>query len=274
MKFISGSLRRKCGEWFYAARGSKPWTRGYHSAKVAAIENGIKGAYSNEGLSSHYGWRIDERVIEYPWMLTRISDGPARILDAGSVLNFEFILEQPKLENKSVFISTLWPENYCFWRKKVSYVYEDLRESCFRDEYFDVVVCLSTLEHIGLDNTFLYSKEPDKRENNPESYLKAISEFRRMLKPGGRLLLSVPFGKYHNHGWLQIFDAEMIEKIKSAFQANHVTEWYFRYNHDGWQMTTQGDCSDATLFDFNNSSGYDPDYAASARAVACLELVR
>lgn len=274
MRLVPSSLRRKFGEWLFAARGRKPWTRGYHSAKVSAIESGIQGAFSETRLDSGYGWRIDERVIEYPWMFTRLGDEPSKILDAGSVLNFEYILDQPKLKNKSVFISTLWPEDFCFWNKKVSYVFEDLRESCFRDEYFDVVVCLSTLEHIGLDNTLLYSKELDKRENNPETYLKAISEFKRMLTPGGKLLLTVPFGQYCNHGWLQVFDAAMIDDVVKVFQPSQMTQWYYRYRDNGWTVATQDECKDATLFDFNHSSCYDPDYAASARAVVCLELVR
>lgn len=274
MKLISDRFRRKLGEWLFALRGSRPWTRGYHSAKATAIENGINGMFSTERLKAGYGWRIDERVIEYPWMFTCIGDDPARILDAGSVLNFDFILAQPKLSNKSVFISTLWPEPLCFWRQKVSYVYEDLRDSCFRDEYFDVIVCLSTLEHIGLDNTLLYSKDPDRRENKPESYLDAIREFRRMLKPGGKLLLSVPYGAFRNHGWLQVFDARMIEKVKHAFQPSQASAWYFRYRENGWHVATPEECSDATLFDLHNAADYDPDYAASARAVVCLELVR
>jgi len=48
--------------------------------------------------------------------------------------------------------------------KGISYIFEDLRESCFRDDYFDIVVSLSTIEHIGLDNTMRYTHEPDKKK--------------------------------------------------------------------------------------------------------------
>jgi SAM-dependent methyltransferase len=52
--------------------------------------------------------------------------------------------------------------------------HEDLTDLSFADESFGVVISLEVLEHI-----------PDFR--------KAISECARVLKPGGKLLLSVPF---------------------------------------------------------------------------------
>ena len=77
-------------------------------------------------------------------------------------------------------------------------MYEDLRASCFRNDYFDRIVSLSTLEHIGMDNTFLYTPDESKRENAPSSYLHAIRELRRILKDGGHLYISVPFGEAKN----------------------------------------------------------------------------
>jgi hypothetical protein len=35
---------------------------------------------------------------------------------------------------------------------------------------------------------------------------------RRVLKPGGRLILSVPFGVYQNWGFFQQFDSDLLER--------------------------------------------------------------
>ena len=85
-------------------------------------------------------------------------------------------------------------------RPNVSYVFEDLRETCYRDAYFNWIVCISTLEHVGLDNTRFYTSDLRRKEVSPGDHLRVASELRRVLRPGGVLYLSVPFGLSRNHG--------------------------------------------------------------------------
>lgn len=134
------------------------------------------------------------------------------------------------------------PEQNCFWFKNVSYVFEDFRKSCFKDEYFDEIVYLSTLEHVGLDNNInIAGAESGVRggalgkslSENTESFLQAVSELKRILKPGRTLYLSMPFGKHVNHGWLQVFNGEMVDNIYSQFSASDTKEWVFLYTSNG-----------------------------------------
>jgi SAM-dependent methyltransferase len=260
----------------YVVRGGKPFTTGYgvyKERRIAAVLT--RGDFDPDVLPAGYGVRLDERIIEYPWLLSRLPHGPGRLLDAGSVLNFDFILEQPALQAKRVFISTLAPERH---RPRVprhtSYVYEDLRDTCFRDAYFDWVVCLSTLEHVGLDNTRFYTDDVSKREESGDAYLGVAAELMRVLRPGGTLYLSVPFGAHRNHGWLQVFDAAMLDRLLDALApASHI-EHHFRYTAAGWQVSSRKDSRDATYFDYHAATGYDPDFAAAARAVACMAVTK
>jgi hypothetical protein len=199
---------------------------------------------------------------------------PGTLLDAGSILNYEFLLKHPGLASKRIFISTLAPEAECFCRNGVSYVYEDLRDSCFRDGNFDWVVSLSTVEHIGMDNTMLYTADAGKRESDKLAYLQAATEFRRLLKAGGTLYLSVPFGKHQDHGWFQIFDAAMVDRLIETFGPTQVTETHFRYTEGGWVPSDRGRSRDSTYFDIHERKNYDADFAAASRAVVCLELVK
>ena len=125
-----------------------------------------------------YGLKLDERIVEYPWLFSRLPrEEGGWLLDAGSILNYDYILAQEKLRNKKLFISTLAPEarNYC--RKGISYVFEDLRDACYRDGGHTsyLIVSLSTLEHVGLDNTLLYTDDPSKKENLRDAYLSEFS---------------------------------------------------------------------------------------------------
>lgn len=260
----------------YVAWGKKPFTIGYGVYKEKRIAEVLaQGSFDGEHLRPGYGGQLDERIIEYPWLFSRLPREPGKLMDAGSALNFDFILAQPSMRTKQIFISTLAPEEKRqLARPNVSYVYEDLRQTCFKDKYFDWVVSLSTLEHIGLDNTRFYTVDSSKNEDRPDTYLRAVEELRRVLKPGGILYLSVPFGRYRNHGWLQVFDAAMVDALLEVFTPAAYVESYFRYERDGWRVSSREQSRDAIYFDYHESKKHDDDYAAAARAVVCLELVK
>ena len=73
----------------------------------------------------------------------------------------------------------------------------DLRDIPVRDAYYDTISCLSTLEHIGCDNR-PFTHKNSNREHRPEDFIFVMKELRRVLKPGGSLLLTVPFGVYRH----------------------------------------------------------------------------
>ncbi len=253
----------------------KPWTKGYVEYKNYEIERVLRaGDFRSEALPPGYGFRLDERIVEYPWFFSRLPIAPGRLLDAGSVLNFDFLLERPALKSKKLHICTLAPEADCFSEKGVAYLFEDLRQLPYRDGWFDWVVCLSTLEHIGMDNTLLYTQDPTNKEARPRDSLVAVEELHRVLKPGGTIYLSVPFGRAASHSWLQIFDRRMIEEIITTFRPADHSAVYFLYHHDGWRSSSAQEAAEATFFDIHHAKGYDPDFAASARAVCCLEIRR
>jgi SAM-dependent methyltransferase len=259
--------------------GQKPWTTGYGEYRERVIgenlnNHGLRGCFrSNRTLPANYGYRLDERVIELPWAFSRLSNGEDLLLDAGSALNFPYLMDHEVLGRKRIAIYTLSPEDV-MKRSNISYVYGDLRNTLFRDDCFDEIVCISTLEHVGMDNTFLYSRDDRFDENQPRDYLKVIEEFRRVLKPGGKLLLTVPYGHHTNLGWLQIFDEAMVERVLKTFDGSISQIAYYQYLPEGWQISTAAACARCTYFDIHHQSGYDPDYAAAARAVACIELIK
>lgn len=259
----------------FVLNGMKPWRIGYNFYKHKKIREALeRGGFDAKKLPQGYGFRIDDRIVEYPWFFSRLPARGGNLLDAGSVLNFDYILSHEKLSDKKIFISTLAPERLCFWKKGVSYVYEDLREPCYRDGFFDWIACLSTLEHVGMDNTMVYTKDLAKMENDPQAHLLAIKEFRRILKPGGVLYLSVPFGRYKNHGWQQVFDGEMVDQLISAFSPSSVVENYFKYEPEGWRAASREECKEAASYDMLRQKTLDDDYAAASRANVCLELVK
>lgn len=266
------SLRRLKSRVFLS-QGRRPYARGYLSYRETHLPQYVLRDFPQGRLPEHWGMWLDERVIEYPWFLSRIPDAAGRLLDAGSALNHEYVLNHPRLRNKSMTVFTLAPEAESYWRRGISYVYGDLRDCCYRDGYFDWAVSISTLEHVGMDNTRHYTADSSKNECRPESHIDAVLELRRVLKPGGVCYLTLPFGRPENYGWLHIFDEEKIRNLLHAFQPKSAAQLYYRYSNSGWQLSSPEECRGARYFDVSRGAHNNTGFAA-AEAVVCLELVK
>jgi len=263
----------------YMVSNRRPWTMGYGEYKERAIHNilnshGLLNSFlHNKPLPAKYGFRIDERIVEYPWLFSRLGVKKNMLLDAGSALNHKNILSLPALKSRSIVIYNLSAENI-FKNTNISYVYGDLRNTILKDDIFDEIACISTLEHIGMDNTFIYSKDERFNESRSDDYKTAIKEFKRLLKPGGKLFITVPYGCYENHGWLQQFDCNMIKEVLQSFNSSASVVVYYKYSSDGWQISDSEECADCSYFNIHNRPDYEPDYVAAARSVACIEMVK
>lgn len=259
----------------YVVRGRRPWSLGYYTAKKRAICAGIdsRAVVGGRPLPAGYGYRLDERVVEYPWLFTQLPANPGKMLDAGSALNHAFLLDRVPLARSQLTVMTLAPEKRCFWHKGISYIFGDLRDTQLSSGTFDVVASVSTIEHIGLDNTLHYTSDAMKKESNPLGFAPAVEEFKRLLKPGGLCLVTVPYGRRGVHGWYQVFDAALLEHVISCFSPSDHSVEYFTYLRDGWQRCEAADIADAQFYDIHTGGSCGADSAAGARGVACIRMV-
>ena len=264
--YAAAVLIRRAG---LVAPVEQPFTPEYARARDAVIREALDRAdlldrfRRRRRLPRRYGVGLDERVVEYPWLFASRPRG--RMLDAGSTLNQPLLLD--RLAPRSLTIATLAPEPASYPERGVSYVYADLRELPFRDGWFDTVACLSTLEHVGMDNGFYGVEEP--RAADPEAeMLRAAAELRRVLAPGGVLLVTVPFGAPEDHGWFRQLDASALDRLAAALGATAVD--VFRYSRRGWRRSDVRGAEGASYRDFHQDPSPVDDFAAAARAVACI----
>jgi hypothetical protein len=101
-----------------------------------------------------YGAGKTERVIEIPWALSKYNGEP-RVLEVGCSFtceNPEYIqglmaLNIPELHG--IDVSSVKAPHFI---KRTA----DVRKSGYETGFFDFVLCVSTLEHVGKDNTKYY----------------------------------------------------------------------------------------------------------------------
>jgi SAM-dependent methyltransferase len=225
---------------------------------------------SRQPLPAGYGVGLDERVVEFPWLLARAPAG--RVLDAGSALNHPHVLDRVLLGAGELCICTLAPEERSYPERGVGYVYADLRELPFRDGWFDTVASVSTLEHVGME-VERWGAEAAVATDPDRELERAVGELRRITRRGGRLLLTVPYGAREDHGWLRQFDREDVERLAEAAAPGAVDITVFAYDRRGWRLSSLEEAAEAR-YQPGNRPASDPlseDLAPAARGVACLE---
>jgi SAM-dependent methyltransferase len=209
-------------------------------------------------LPRGYGANTNERVVEIPWLLAQGLRG--RTLDAGSALNHEGYLDLILPAVDELHIVTLEPERASFPERRISYLYSDLRTLPYRDGYFDTIVSVSTLEHVGMDNRGYGSAAEQAADAQRESEA-AVRELRRALAPGGRLLLTVPYGVAEDHGGWRQFDRDHLDRLIAAIEPHDVDLRVYRDVDGGWQLS-----------DLEDAAGARYRVGFAAEAVACVRL--
>src|SRR3989344_481322 len=93
--------------------GRIPWSPGYKQYRMGLLQKAVREESvlaifrKCDSLPDGYGMGVDERVIEYPWILSRLDTRAGKLLDAGSTLNYAYLLDLPALVCKSIVIVSL-----------------------------------------------------------------------------------------------------------------------------------------------------------------------
>ncbi len=121
-----------------------------------------------------------------------------------------------------------------------------IKEDLYLLPEFSLITCISTLEHIGCDNRIYHAQAG--REKDPFRIQKEVlTKLLFKLAPRGHLMLSLPFGKFQDHGWFLQYDAELLESLKAVAPrtGKKITfEKYYKLAPEGWVQCPREEMKD------------------------------
>ncbi|OGF24904.1 hypothetical protein A2331_06070 [Candidatus Falkowbacteria bacterium RIFOXYB2_FULL_34_18] len=175
--------------------------------------------------------RVSDRDFEYPWVIKNVDIKEGRLLDVGSAYSdLLFDLLPQKIEISAIDLNN-FSKN-----KNIQFVIGDIRKTDFRDNYFDCITCVSTLEHIGVIGR--YGSDED-----PRGDIRAVKEMHRILKRGGALLVTVPYGIRDVLPINKLYNKERIEILLKDFDI--LEQKYLKYDKkwDFWFEVNEQEAS-------------------------------
>ncbi len=197
----------------------------------------------------------DERVIELPWVLSRLR-ASGRVLEIGYAYaepSYLGALLRAGVELAGADLAALDVEG-------METVRADVRDLPFPDGSFDQVLLVSTLEHVGADNSVYGLEEDERAAGDPR--LSALRSIRRVLRGSGSLLCTVPVGEPGDYGWFR-------QEDESGWTRLFTRAGYFVEERETYELTSEGW---KAAPDFRSEGVRYGARGPAASAVLCVDL--
>ncbi len=150
---------------------------------------------------------IGERIVEIPFLYKNLDfNSMEKILDLGCV-GSKISMQLASIGYNVVGIDY---RPFIFKHKNLKFIQGNFFDIDLPHESFDCVICISTIEHIGLP---AYNITPFEHGDK-----KAIEKIYNLLKKGGKLILTVPFGKSLVNQFERNYDQKSLEQLIRKFK--------------------------------------------------------
>lgn len=180
-----------------------------------------------ENLLGHF----NQRFIEYPWVLRQLGSGQGKMLldvgCSGTLLDHELLARGFRVVGLDI-------QDHTLRNSREAFVQANVLNTGLPPETFDVILLVSTIEHVGL-HTYSQDLLADDAD------FSAMQELRRLLKPDGVLLLTTPYegkGPIRIHRWgkrgeflERRYDCEMLAKLLAGFEIVDPTFFLCKLKH-------------------------------------------
>jgi SAM-dependent methyltransferase len=158
---------------------------------------------------------VNERIVEQPYVFAAVvAAGPAplRILDVGGGESTVGL----SLASLGHDVTVVDPRGAPLEHPRLTVIASRLDEVSGKAGPFDVAVALSAIEHFGLSH---YTGETgDERAD-----LDAVRRMHELLRPGGRLVLTVPIGEPSVDNFQRVYDLAGVRELVEGWEVEDLS---------------------------------------------------
>ena len=153
-----------------------------------------------------------DRVTEYGYAISRLTKNhPGKALDVGCTARQNVLPLTLCLLGWEIY--GIDKRRWRFNHSQFHFIEEDVRHMSAPDETYNYVYAISTIEHIGLRSYYR------NNELDVDGDIKAVQEIRRVLKLGGKFIITVPYAKYYSKSrGTRHYDANRLEQLIDGFK--------------------------------------------------------
>ncbi len=198
---------------------------------------------------------LNERIVEIPFVIDALAQmaKSSKVLDLGCM---ESVLPL-FLAGLGFQVTGFDFRQYPYRVPNFKFIQGSILDLPFEKGYFDAVTCVSTIEHIGIG----FYNDP---KDNLSSDIKGMLEIKRVLKPGGLSILTVPFGKTSINNQQRIYDQQGLDKLLVGFSVNTIK--FFKniqvvHGNNYWEQ-------------ISSSQAESLNYINGTECVCCLSALR
>lgn len=165
-----------------------------------------------------------ERAIELPIVMYFLNqNNPSNILEVGNVLNYYFSIPHVVIDKYEIANGV---------------INQDIVDFC-PDTRFDMIICISTLEHVGFDESVVEEVKT----------LTAIQRMKDLLAPNGKIIITVPLGhnpyldKFIINGTISFPEMHLVRRISAhniweeqplCFLQTEEFKYNYPYQYGNW----------------------------------------
>ena len=167
-----------------------------------------------------------DRDIEWSFVAANIGSGPGRALDFGCGESYlGLIAAQAGYEVISLDLGRVVRP---YFHPKLQFRQRDILNIDFPEESFALIINCSSIEHVGLAGRY------GVKENRSDGDIEIMAKMRLILKPEGRMLLTIPVGKDAIFPPLhRVYGKERLSKLLENFVIEK-EEYWVKNNQNKW----------------------------------------
>ena len=177
-----------------------------------------------------------DREVEWSWIVAHLPAGPGRALDFGCGASYlALVAAQRGFRTTAIDLA---PVYWFYTHPDLDFIQRDIINLDFTPESFDLIISCSSIEHVGLVGRY------GVKENRPDGDIEVMGKMKKLLKPEGGMLLTIPIGQDAVFPPLhRVYGGRRLPRLLDGYTIEE-EEYWMKNAGNQWTLTEKSEALD------------------------------